>query len=145
MKTAFKTMLCALLLIAGQATAGPMDEAKGKAHLKAIAAGDLDALMRDYADDAYMDWVGGGLEGRYRGKAEIRAVWQKFIAANDGKPRPAKTGEIEVYGNPKGVSLEAKAEYGGKTPTKVWHLFVYREGVLTTEIWQIAPSLKVDE
>jgi hypothetical protein len=32
--------------------------------------------MRDYADDAYLEWVGGPLDGRYRGKAEIRAVWQ---------------------------------------------------------------------
>jgi ketosteroid isomerase-like protein len=72
------------------AVAGPLDDAKARAHLDAVAASDVEALMRDYAGDAYLEWVGGPLDGRYRGKAEIRAVWQKFIAANAGKPRPAR-------------------------------------------------------
>jgi len=73
----------ALLLTAIQPSfAGPLDEAKAKAHLDAVAAGNLDALMADYPDDVYMDWVGGPLDGRYRGKAAVREVWQKFIAAN---------------------------------------------------------------
>jgi len=130
-----------LLLAAAQATyAGPLDEAKAMAQSQAIAAGDLDMLMRDYAEDAYLDWVGGPLEGRYHGKAAIREVWLKFIAANAGKPRPAKFGKLESYANPKGVSIEGALEFGGTTPVKVWHVRVYRDGSLTTEIWQIAPS-----
>jgi ketosteroid isomerase-like protein len=125
------------------AFAGPLDEAKAQAHLNAVAAGDLDALMRDYEEDAYMDWIGGALDGRYRGKAAIKAVWQKFIAANDGKPRPAKFGKLEAYANTKGASVEAKAEYGGKTPVKVWHALTYRDGSLATEIWQIAPAIQL--
>ena len=123
--------------------AGPLDEAKAKAHLNAVAAGDLDALMKDYADDATLDWVGGALDGRYQGKAAIAAVWQKFIAANAGKPRPAKFGKPEAYANPKGATVEAKAEYGGTTPVKVWHALTFRDGSLSTEIWQIAPALQV--
>ena len=123
--------------------AGPLDEAKAQAHLNAVAAGDLEALMRDYAEDAYMDWVGGPLDGRYHDKAAIRAVWQKFIAANAGKPRPAKFGKLESYANPKGASVEATAEYGGATPIKVWHALTYRDGVLTTEIWQISPAIQL--
>ena len=125
------------------ALAGPLDEAKAHAHLEAIAAGDLDALMRDYADDAYIDWIGGPLDGRYRGKAEIRAMWQKFIKANDGKPRPASVSPLTAFSNPKGASLQARAAYGGTTPVKAWHMMTYREGELTTEIWQIAPALQV--
>ena len=136
-------VVLAFVLASGSALAGPLDEAKAKAHLNAIAAGDMRVLMQDYAEDAYMDWIGGPLDGRYHGKAAIAAVWQKFIAANGGKPRPAKFGEIEPYANPKGTSFEAKAEYGGKTPVKVWHIFVYRDGSLTTEIWQIAPAIQV--
>jgi hypothetical protein len=86
---------------ASWAVAGPLDEAKARAHLDAVAAGDLEALMRDYADDAYMEWVGGPLDGRYRGKAEIRAVWQKFIAVNGGKPRPANFGKLSAFANPR--------------------------------------------
>lgn len=125
------------------AFAGPLDEAKAQAHLHAVAAGDLDALMHDYDDDAYMDWVGGALDGRYRGKAAIKAVWEKFIAANDGKPRTAKTGKLEAYANPKGTTVETKAEYSGKTSVKVWHSMTYRDGSLSTEIWQIAPALQI--
>ncbi|MBI3524728.1 MAG: nuclear transport factor 2 family protein [Betaproteobacteria bacterium] len=125
------------------AYAGPLDEAQAQAHLKAVAAGDLDGLMRDYADDAYLDWVGGPLEGRYRSKAAIREVWQKFFAANAGKPRTAKFGKLDAYANPKGVTFEVSAEYAGAATVKVWQALVYRDGSLTTEIWQIAPALQV--
>jgi len=123
--------------------AGALDVAKAQAHLNAVAAGDLAALMQDYTEDAYMDWVGGPLDGRYHGKAAIGAVWQKFIAANAGKPRPAKFSKLESYANPKGASVEASAEYGGTPSAKVRHVLTYRDGDLTTEIWQIAPALQV--
>jgi hypothetical protein len=127
------------------AFAGPLDEAKARAHLDAVASGNLDALMRDYADDAYMDWVGGPLDGRYHGKAAIKAVWEKFIAINKGKPRPATFGQLTSMANPKGTSVESKAEYGGVLPLKVWHVLTYRDGVLDTEIWQIAPAMQIDK
>ena len=146
-KTKAASLLLALALLpwcGGQAVAGPLDEAKAKAHLDAVAAGDLEALMRDYADDAYMEWVGGPLDGRYRGKAEIRAVWQKFIAANAGKPRPAHFGKLTAFANPRGATVEAKADYAGAVPVKVWHALTFRDGDLTTEVWQIAPTLQID-
>jgi ketosteroid isomerase-like protein len=124
-------------------SAGPLDEAKALAHLNAVAAGDLDGLMRDYEEDAYMDWIGGPLDGRYRGKAQIKAVWQKFIAANAGTPRPAKFSPLEAFSNAKGATVHASAEYGGTTPVKVWHALSYRDGTLGTEIWQIAPAIKL--
>lgn len=134
-----------LCLLSAAALAGPLDERKAEAHLQAIAASDVGALMTDYADDAYLDWVGGPLEGRYQGKAAIQAMWQKFVAANEGQPRPARRGKLSVYGNPKGVSLAVEVEYGGKTPIKAWHVLVYRDGVLTSEIWQIAPAIKLSD
>jgi hypothetical protein len=138
--------LVTVSLCAGSvALAGPIDESKARAHLDAVAAGDLDALMRDYSDDAYMDWVGGPLDGRYHGKAEIRKVWEKFIAVNAGKPRPAEFGKLVQYANPKGTSVEAKASYGGALPLKVLHLLTYRDGELNTEIWQIAPAVQIDK
>jgi ketosteroid isomerase-like protein len=129
---------------ASSALAGPLDEAKARAHLEAVAASDLDALMRDYPDDAYMEWVGGPLDGRYHGKEQIRVVWQKFIAINEGKPRPAQVGKVAAFSNPRGASVEARAAYQGKVPMKVWHVLTYREGQLTTETWQIAPALQVE-
>jgi ketosteroid isomerase-like protein len=129
---------------APSAFSGPLDEAKARAHLAAIAASDLEGLMRDYADDAYMEWVGGPLDGRYRGKDQIRLVWQKFITVNEGKPRPVKLGKPQAYANPRGASIEARAAYDGKLPMKVWHVLTYREGELTTEVWHIAPTLQID-
>ena len=137
-------LLCCFAF-ATAATAGPLDEKKAQAHLQAVAAGDVEALMRDYTEDAYMDWIGGPLDGRYRGKVAISEVWKKFAALNDGQPRPAKFGKLVQQAHPKGVTLEAAAEYGGKPSIKVWHVLVYRDGELATEIWQIAPALKVGE
>jgi ketosteroid isomerase-like protein len=139
----FFAVFAMLLMVIQPSLAGPLDEAKAQAHLNAIAAGNLEALMADYPEDVYMDWIGGPLDGRYRGKAAIREVWQKFIAANEGKPRPAKFSKLESYANPKGASVEASAEYGGAKPVKVWHVLVYRDGSLATELWQIAPALQV--
>jgi hypothetical protein len=129
--------------VVATAFAGPLDEAKAKAHWEAVAAGDHETLMRDYADDAYLDWVGGPLDGRYRGKAAIGEVWKKFIALNAGKPRPARFGKIVSNGNPGGTSIEVSAEYGGEKPVNVWHVQTYRDGLLVTEIWQISPNLRV--
>lgn len=143
MKRAYAVLVFLLMSLAGSAFAGPLDVAKAKAHLEAVASGDLEALMRDYSDDAYMDWVGGALEGRYTGKAAIRVVWQKFIALNDGKPRLGTFSELQNYAHPKGTSIEAKATYVGKTQSKVWHVLVYRDGTLTTELWQNAPALQL--
>lgn len=129
--------------LTGAVAAGPLDEAKAQTHLKAVAAGDLDALMQDYAEDAYMEWVGGPLDGRYRGKTAIQAVWKKFIASNAGQPRPAQRSKLEAFSNAKGATMHAQAEYGGTTPVKVWHVLSYRDGELTTEIWQIAPAIRL--
>jgi hypothetical protein len=87
-----------------------------------------------------MDWVGGPLDGRYYGASAIREVWKKFIAANDGKPRASKLIKLESYANPKGASIEAYATYDGKPSVQVLHVLTYRDGILTTELWQISPK-----
>jgi hypothetical protein len=133
-----------LLATVCSAFAGGLDEAKAKAHLDAVAAGNLPVLMQDYAKDAYMEWVGGPLDGRYRGKKAIEAVWKKFIAANGGAPREVKMSTPEAYTASNGASIEAEAEYGGKSPVKVWHVLTYREGRLTTELWQVSPSIHLE-
>jgi ketosteroid isomerase-like protein len=131
----FLFLVC--MVVSLPAAAGKLDEAHAKAHVEAVAAGDLEAVMRDYPKGAFMEWVGGPLDGQYRGTEAIRAVWKKFFAANEGKPRPARFGELESYSSAKGASIEITAEYGGKTPLKVWHVLVYRDGALVAEIWQI--------
>lgn len=140
---------CLVLLMgltaAGLAAAGPLDERKARTHLQAAAAGDVETLMGDYAEDAWLDWVGGPLDGRYRGRPAIRAVWQAFAAQNDGMPRSLRVGRLEQHSHAQGTTLAVSAEYAGKTTVRVRHVLVYRDGELATEIWQIAPTLKVDE
>jgi hypothetical protein len=87
-----------------------------------------------------MDWVGGTLDGRYRGKDAIRELWQKFIANNDGRPRTLVRTTIAQNANPKGVTLTTTAEYAGKTTVRVRQVLVYRDTKLATEIWQIDPA-----
>ena len=118
------------------AHAGPLDERAADAHLRAVAAGDVDALMAQYGDDPWMDWVGGALDGRYRGSDAIRGVWQKFVANNDGPPRTLTRTTITQNANPKGVTLTAVAEFAGKTTVRVRHVLVFRDAKLVTEIWQ---------
>ena len=136
-------LLCSMAAVS--AIAGPLDEKKAEAHLQAIATGDTDAIMRDYTEDAYLDWVGGPLDGRYRGKQAIREVWKKFAALNGGQPRTSRVAKMTQQANPKGATLTVAAEYSGKTLVKVWHVLVYRDGELSTEVWQIAPGVKVEE
>jgi len=122
------------------AFAGPLDERAAEAHLKAIAAGDVDGVMKAYGDEPYMDWIGGPLDGRYRGTEALRELWKKFAAANDNQPRPLQRTTITQNGNPKGVTLTVTAEYGGKTIVRTHQVLVYRDLKLVSEIWQIDPS-----
>lgn len=135
------SVLSALALTLPSLThAGPLDERAADAHLRAVAAGDIDGLMAPYGDDPWMDWVGGPLDGRYRGKDEIRALWQKFFAANDGQPRTLTRTAITQNANPKGVTLTAIGEFAGKTTVRVRHVLVFRDAKLATEVWQIDPA-----
>lgn len=136
-----KSLLIAssLTLIAATTTAhaGPaLDMAK--ARIESITAGDTAAVSKTYADGATLHWVGGPLDGTYRGK-EIEAVWSKF-----GKAQPnlkANTMEIVESMNPKGATVTANVVFEGKDKIPVRYVLLYRDGKLTDEIWQIDPAL----
>jgi len=140
-----KLIAAAVLAFAtiGAANAGPLDRAKANAYLKAVAAGDVDALMQMYSQDAHMQWVGGQLDGVYRGADQIREVWMKFVKSNDGMPRESTVGTMEESANPRGATILVNADYRGKNYVKVRHVLVYRDGMLVNEIWQIDPGLQV--
>lgn len=125
------------------AQAGPLDERAATAHLEAIAAGDVDALMQAYGDDPFVEWVGGAIDGRYRGKEAIRAAWVKFMANNDHQPRTVVRSAWVQNANPTGVTLVANAEFTGKAKVRIREVLVYRDGKLVTEIWQIDPKAEL--
>jgi len=139
-KFAMLLACCIPLLAACPAMAGPLDERAAEAHLKAVATGNVDALMQAYGEDPWMDWVGGPLDGRYRGADALRRLWTQFAAANDNQPRTLQRSVITQNANPKGVTLTAVAEYAGKTTVRVRHVLVYRDTRLVSEVWQIDPN-----
>ncbi len=117
--------------------AGPAEDAQ--MHFKAVAEGKVDDLMKGYADDAVLHWVGGPLDGVYAGSAEVRKVWSKFAQAQG--PLTLSASKVESSANPKGATVTANVEFKGKAPIKVRYVLLYREGKLVNEIWQIDPNL----
>ena len=126
-----------LLAVTTPALAGPIDEAR--AHFDAIAAGNVEKIMRQYAHDAVFQWVGGPLDGAYTGTDGIRTVWTKFTRAN--APLKAKVSKLVEAANPKGATVTANVVFKGKQTIKVRYVLVYRGDKLVDEVWQIAPHL----
>lgn len=138
----FKQLLAATALtvaLSNAAFAGPADDAQ--AHFKAVAEGKVDELMKGYAGDVVLHWVGGPLDGVYTGSAEVRKVWSKFAQAQG--PLTLKVSGIEASVNPKGATVTANVEFKGKAPIRVRYVLLYRDGKLANEVWQIDPNLSV--
>lgn len=122
------------------ALAGPAADAAGL-HFKAIAAGDVDQLMRGYERDATLQWVGGPLDGVYAGDVRLREVWSKFAGAQ-GK-LGLSVANLQESTNPKGATVTANVEFKGKAAIKVRYVLTYRDGKIVNEIWQVDPNLAV--
>lgn len=135
-------LLC--LAVSSAAFAAPADDAQD--HFKAIAKGDIGAVMSDYADNIHFEWVGGPLNGTYvgsgpagTGKGEIQAVWARFAKANG--PMEVSVGRLETSGNDAGSTVTANVEFKGRNTIKVRYALVYRGGKIASEVWQIDPKL----
>ena len=141
---ALVTALLALLSGATASHAGPLDEAFLRRHLEAIAKGTLEPVAQAYAHDAVLDWVGGGLEGRYSGRESIRAVWARYLA--NQAPVRIHLEAIESHTNDKGATVIASVLYAGRqSSVKVRQAMSLRDGKINTEIWQIAPGLAIPQ
>ena len=116
----------ALTLAAGSAFAAPSDDAR--THFQAIASGDTQIVMRAYADQAQLNWVGGPLDGTYATTDAIRGTWEKFGKAVG--PLKLTIGSIEESANPKGSTVSANVVFEGKMPIKVRYVLTYREGTI---------------
>jgi hypothetical protein len=127
----------ALSLICASALAGPKDDAN--AHFLAIGDGQVDKIMDGYATDASFQWVGGPLNGQYKGHDAIQGVWAKFAKAN--APLTVKADQVVESINDKGATVSANVTFTGKNTIKVRYILTYRDGRLVNEIWQIDPKL----
>jgi len=137
MNTKLFAAAAALSLLSVTAFAGPKDEANS--HFQAIAAGNVSEIVADYAGDAVFEWVGGPLNGTYKGHEAIQGVWGKFAKAN--APLTVKVEQLAESANPSGATVTANVIFTGKSTIKVRYVLTYRDGKLVNEIWQIDPKL----
>lgn len=127
-----------MLLMTGAAVAGPAaDHAQN--HFRAIAGGQIENLVGQYADGATLEWVGGPLDGRYASKAALNEVWAKFVKAQGDLQ--FKVSDLRESANPKGSTVTANVIFSGKNDIKVRHVLTYRDGKIVSEVWQIDPNL----
>ncbi|MBU0783760.1 MAG: nuclear transport factor 2 family protein [Gammaproteobacteria bacterium] len=124
----------------GSALAGPAADA-AQTHFAAIGAGDIPIIMRGYADNAQLNWVGGPLDGTYVSQDTIRGTWEKFGKAVG--PLKVTINNLEESVNPKGATVLANVQFEGKMPIKVRYVLTYRDGKLVSETWQIDPKLAI--
>jgi hypothetical protein len=128
----------ALLLAASTALAGPASD-NAQAHFRAIAGGQVENLLSQYADSATLEWVGGPLDGRYAGKVALSEVWGKFAKAQG--ELTVKVSGVQESANPKGATVTANVVFSGKNDIKVRYVLTYRDGKIVNEVWQIDPNL----
>jgi hypothetical protein len=128
----------ALLLAASTALAGPASD-NAQAHFRAIAGGQVENLLSQYADSATLEWVGGPLDGRYAGKVALSEVWGKFAKAQG--ELTVKVSGVQESANPKGATVTANVVFSGKNDIKVRYVLTYRDGKIVNEVWQIDPKL----
>lgn len=131
-------MLIAAAAPSGPALAGPAADIAQR-RIAAIAAGEVPALTAGYAEGATLEWVGGPLDGSYRGPAAIGPVWTRFAGAQG--PLQARIGEVIESANPRGQTVVANVVFSGRATLKVRYLLVLRDGRVVNEVWQIDPSL----
>lgn len=138
-KPALLALLTGLSCAATTAFAAPVDDLR--THLQAVASGDLQIVMRGYADNAQFQWVGGPLDGSYTGSEAIRGVWTKFTGSQG--PLKLSVDKVEESANPKGSTVSANVLFEGKGPIKVRYVLTLRDGKIVNEVWQIDPKLVV--
>jgi len=113
--------------------------ALARQHIDAVAAGDVAKITRQYNSGAWLNWVGGPLNGTYIGPQQIAEVWGKF--AKSQAPLKATVGDMKESANPSGSTVTANVTFVGKASIKVRYVMLYRGDQLMDEIWQIDPKL----
>lgn len=125
------------VIFSSAAQAGPAADLV-QSRIRAIASGDVAAIVADYGRGAQLHWVGGPLDGTYKG-AQLKQVWSKFSKGN--APLQASVGAITESANPKGATVSVPVVFTAKSVIKVRYAVTLRDGLVVSETWQIDPSL----
>ena len=137
----FRLLSASALLLASIAVlAGPAGD-NAQAHFRAVANGQVDKVVEQYHDQVTLEWVGGPLDGVYRGKEAVEQVWSKFTAAQG--PLTVKVLDLQENANPKGATVTANVAFSGKNTIKVRYVLGYRDNRLVNEVWQIDPAMNI--
>ena len=108
-------------------------------HIDAIGVGDVAKITAQYSAGAWLNWVGGPLDGTYIGPQQIAEVWGKFSKSQ--APLKPTVKNMAESANPAGSTITADVIFTGKTTIKVRYVMLYRKGELVDETWQIDPKL----
>lgn len=104
-------------------------------HFKAVASADLSAIMSQYKPDATLYWMGGPLDGAYKGTDQIKGVWSKFVKAMGATSATVK--DVKVAGAGMGMTVTADVTFHGKTSVPVRYVLVYAGKKIVDEVWQV--------
>lgn len=116
------------------ASAG-VDSIRAEAYFNAIAGGNPETITSFYADNAEFHWIGGPLAGVYKGKKEIRQLWEKFTkSAGDIKHDVL---ELSESLNGKVSTVTARVNLIGPKEVPVKFIMMFQEGKIVSEIWQV--------
>jgi hypothetical protein len=131
-----KSLVAASLLLVGanSASAGT-DAVRAEAFFNAISGGNADTVASFYADKAEFHWVGGPLAGIYKGKGQIKGVWEKFGQAA-GK-LDYKTLDLSESQNGPISTVTARVKFIGPKEVPVKFVLMFKDGKIVNQIWQV--------
>ncbi len=109
-------------------------------HFKDIASGRIGAMLSQYSPHATLNWVGGKLNGTYRGHEAIKDVWQRY--EHDMGKATVRVSDVKVRGDKQGMTVTADVLFTGKMKLPVRYVLVYRGHKIVDEVWQLAPHSK---
>ncbi|MCF8501910.1 MAG: nuclear transport factor 2 family protein [Rhodospirillum sp.] len=135
--SAFAMGLAAVSLTGGLAYAGD-GETAARAHIDAIAKGDVNGILASYGDGAVLHWVGGPLDGTHHGDG-LSTVWRQFTKAQG--VLKAEVGGLREEANPAGTTVSANVVFQGQKTLPVYYVMLFRGGKLVDEVWQISPNM----
>ena len=141
MNTGFKAaaLTASSLFLFGVAPAhAGADAVRAEAYFNAISGGNADTIASFYADDAEFHWVGGPLEGVYKGRERIKSVWEKFAEAAGDIDHEVL--QLSESANGKTSTVTARVKFKGEGEVPVKFILVYKEGKIANEVWQVDKS-----
>lgn len=118
------------------------DAVRAEAYFNAISGGNADTIASFYADDAEFHWIGGPLDGKYKGKDKIKGVWEKFSQAA-GK-LDHKVLQLSESANGKTSTVTARVMFKAESEVPVKFIMVYKDGKIASEVWQVDRSGAVE-